>query len=53
MTIQTINLLDIVALMTDLLEYQLYCGQVDTGVDILAGGDAFEVEFSDNFQCRR
>lgn len=47
MTIQTINLLDVVALMTDLPEYQLYRGQVGTVVEILADGDAFEVELSD------
>lgn len=47
MTIQKINLLDVVALTTDLSEYQLYRGQVGTVVEILADGDAFEVEFSD------
>lgn len=47
MAIQKINLLDVVALTTDLPEYKLYRGQVGTVVEILAGGDAFEVEFSD------
>ena len=42
-----IHLLDVVALAVDLPEYNLWCGQVGTVVDILAGGDAFEVEFSD------
>ena len=47
MTIQKINLLDVVALTTDLPDYKLYRGQVGTVVEILADGDAFEVEFSD------
>lgn len=47
MTIQKINLLDVVALTTDLPNYKLYRGQVGTVVEILADGDAFEVEFSD------
>ena len=47
MTIQKINLLDVVALTTDLPEYNLYRGHVGTVVEILADGDAFEVEFSD------
>jgi Domain of unknown function (DUF4926) len=42
-----INLLDIVALTVDLPEYNLRRGQVGTVVEILAGGDVFEVEFSD------
>jgi Domain of unknown function (DUF4926) len=42
-----INLLDIVALTVDLLEYNLIQGQVGTVVEILASGKAFEVEFSD------
>ncbi|MCK5329395.1 MAG: DUF4926 domain-containing protein [Candidatus Latescibacteria bacterium] len=42
-----IQLLDVVALSVDLPEYNLWCGQVGTVVEILAGGDAFEVEFSD------
>jgi hypothetical protein len=42
-----IKLLDVVALTDDLPEYNLYRGQVGTVVDILAGGTAFEVEFSD------
>ena len=44
---KTIKLLDVVALAVDLPEYNLWCGQVGTVVEILAGGDAFEVEFSD------
>jgi hypothetical protein len=43
----TIKLLDVVALMVDLPELNLSRGQVGTVVDILAGGAAFEVEFSD------
>ncbi len=43
----TIRLLDIVALTVNLPECRLYRGQVGTVVEILADGDAFEVEFSD------
>jgi hypothetical protein len=43
----TIKLLDVVALTVDLPEYKLLRGQVGTIVDLLAGGAAFEVEFSD------
>ncbi len=42
-----IKLLDVVALTIDLPEYNLWRGQVGTVVEILAGGTAFEVEFSD------
>lgn len=42
-----IKLLDVVALMEDLPAVNLWRGQVGTVVDILAGGTAFEVEFSD------
>ena len=42
-----VKLLDIVALTDDLPEYNLRRGQVGTVVEILAGGTAFEVEFSD------
>jgi hypothetical protein len=42
-----IELLDVVALTVDLPEYHLRRGQVGTVVEILAGGKAFEVEFSD------
>lgn len=45
--INTVNLLDIVALAADLPQYNLWRGQVGTVVDILANGTAFEVEFSD------
>ena len=41
-----VKLLDIVALTGDLPEYNLKCGQVGTVVEILADGEAFEVEFS-------
>jgi hypothetical protein len=44
---QTIKLLDVVALTVDLPEYNLWRGQVGTVVALLAGGTAFEVEFSD------
>lgn len=43
----TINLLDVVALMQDLPERGLQRGQVGTVVEKLAP-DVFEVEFSDN-----
>ncbi len=43
----SINLLDVVALTVSLPEYNLSQGQVGTIVEILADGDAFEVEFSD------
>jgi hypothetical protein len=42
-----IKLLDVVALTVDLPECNLWQGQVGTVVEILAGGTAFEVEFSD------
>ncbi len=42
----TIKFLDVVALTVGLPEYNLWRGQVGTVVEILAGGDAFEVEFS-------
>jgi Domain of unknown function (DUF4926) len=42
-----IKLLDVVALTVDLPEVNLCRGHVGTIVDILAGGAAFEVEFSD------
>ena len=47
MTTNTIKLLDVVALTVDLPEYNLWCGQVGTVVEILASGAAFEVAFSD------
>ena len=42
-----IRRLDVVALTVDLPEYNLWRGQVGTVVEILTGGAAFEVEFSD------
>lgn len=42
-----IKLLDVVALTVDLPEYNLWRGHVGTVVEILAGGKAYEVEFSD------
>jgi uncharacterized protein DUF4926 len=42
-----IKLLDVVALTVDLPEYTLWRGQVGTVVEVLAGGTAFEAEFSD------
>lgn len=42
-----VNLLDVVALTTNLPEYGLERGQVGTVVEILANGKAFEIEFSD------
>lgn len=47
MTTNIVKLLDVVALTVDLPEYKLRRGQVGTVVEILAGGAAFEVEFSD------
>ncbi|KAB8317578.1 DUF4926 domain-containing protein [Tolypothrix campylonemoides VB511288] len=47
MTTNSVKLLDVVALTVDLPEYNLRCGQVGTVVEMLAGGTAFEVEFSD------
>ena len=44
-----VKLLDVVALTVDLPEVNLWRGQVGTVVDILAGGAAFEVEFSDRY----
>ena len=43
----SINLLDVVALTVDLLQDNLWRGQVGTVVEVLAEGAAFEVEFSD------
>ncbi len=43
----TIKLLDVVALIVDIPEYNLWRGQVGTVVELLADGAAFEVEFSD------
>lgn len=43
-----IRLLDVVALTVDLPEHNLWQGQVGTVVEILAQGNAFEVEFSDS-----
>ena len=44
---KAIKLLDVVALTVDLPEHNLWRGQVGTVVEMLAGGTAFEVEFSD------
>ena len=41
-----IRLLDVVALTADLTEHNLRQGQVGTVVEVLAHGEAFEVEFS-------
>lgn len=46
MTINTVKLLDVVALTVDLPQYNLWRGQVGTVVETLANGAAFEVEFS-------
>ncbi len=48
---ENFKLLDVVALSVDLPEYNLQRGQVGTIVDVLAGGDAFEVELSDRNGC--
>ncbi|PSB35024.1 DUF4926 domain-containing protein [Chlorogloea sp. CCALA 695] len=47
MTVKEIKLLDVVALTVDVPEDNLWRGQVGTVVEILANGNAFEVEFSD------
>ena len=44
MAINTIKLLDVVALTVDLPKYNLWRGQVGIVVETLAGGAAFEVE---------
>ena len=41
-----IELLDLVALTCDLPEYNLSRGQFGTVIEILADGEAYEVEFS-------
>jgi Domain of unknown function (DUF4926) len=41
-----VELLNVIALIVDLPEYNLCRGQVGTVVELLAGGTAFEVEFS-------
>jgi len=43
-----IKLLDVVALTQDVPEHKLKRGEVGTVVEILANGEAFEVEFSDD-----
>ena len=43
-----IKLLDVVALTEDIPEHDLKLGEVGTVVEILADGEAFEVEFSDD-----
>jgi hypothetical protein len=45
--VNTIKLLNVVALTVDLPQDNLWRGQVGTVVKILANGRAFEVEFSD------
>lgn len=42
-----VKLLDVVALASDLPEYNLWRGQVGTVVEVLRRGEAFEVEFAD------
>jgi len=44
---EKIKLFDVVALIGDLPEYNLWRGQVGTVVEMLANGEAYEVEFSD------
>ncbi len=48
MTNNDIKLLDVVALTVDIPSENLKRGQVGTVVEILADGEALEVEFSDN-----
>ena len=47
MLTSSVKLLDVVALTVDLPQDNLWRGQVGTIVEILANGQAFEVEFSD------
>ncbi|MBC6477735.1 MAG: DUF4926 domain-containing protein [Hormoscilla sp. GM7CHS1pb] len=47
MMTKKIKLLDVVALTVDIPEANLWTGQVGTVVDILADGNAFEVELCD------
>ncbi|NET61347.1 MAG: DUF4926 domain-containing protein [Symploca sp. SIO2E6] len=47
MKTNNIKLLDVVALTVDLPKQNLWRGQVGTVVEILADGEAFEIEFSD------
>jgi hypothetical protein len=47
LTTVAVKLLDVVALVVDLPEQNLWRGQVGTVVEILGDGIAFEVEFSD------
>ena len=47
MLTSSVKLLDVVALTIDLPQDNLWRGQVGTVVEILANGQAFEVEFSD------
>ncbi len=47
MTKNTAKLPDVVALTVNFPEYNLWCGQVGTVVELLADGAAFEVGFSD------
>jgi hypothetical protein len=46
LTTVAVKLLDVVALVVDLPEQNLWRGQVGTVVEILGDGIAFEVEFS-------
>lgn len=45
---EKIKLLDVVALTEDIPEHNLKREEVGTVVEILSGGEAFEVEFSDD-----
>ena len=44
-----IKLLDVVALTQDVPEHNLKRGEVGTVVEVLANGEAYEVEFSDGY----
>ncbi len=44
----SIELLDTVALLSDIPELGLKAGEVGAVVEVLGDGEAFEVEFSDN-----
>ena len=46
-----IKLFDFAALTIDLPEYNLFCGQVGTVMEILANGALYKAEFTDREGC--
>lgn len=51
MLASSLKVLDVIALTVDLPQNNLWRGQVGKVVEILANGQAFEVEFSDRNGC--